>query len=144
MESDGGDNGNFVRMCEHQWMCMGPILAAPIAHICVTLYRDAKTPRQKQLLFGVGIVGSCGLSRLAQFRGESTREASIFTRKEQRKIPPLPPLQNNHFVDSADGMNLAQVVWKDNVFLFRILLSLLDSVAPRCKQYCRVSGMPGL
>lgn len=39
-------------------MYMGPILAAPLAHICVTLYRDAKTPRQKQLLLGVGVVGS--------------------------------------------------------------------------------------
>lgn len=47
-----------VRVRERQWMYLGPILAAPIAHICVTLYRDAKTPRQKQLLFGVGIVGS--------------------------------------------------------------------------------------
>ena len=37
---------------------MGPIVAAPIAHICVTLYRDAKTVRQKQMLLGVGIVGS--------------------------------------------------------------------------------------
>ena len=43
---------------EPQWMYMGPILAAPIAHICVTLYKDAKTPRQKQLLLGVGVVGS--------------------------------------------------------------------------------------
>lgn len=39
-------------------MYLGPIAATPIAHICVTLYRDAKTPRQKQLLLSVGIVGS--------------------------------------------------------------------------------------
>lgn len=43
---------------ERQWIYLGPIIAAPIAHICVTLYRDAKTPRQKQLLLGVGIIGS--------------------------------------------------------------------------------------
>mmetsp|Transcript_15900 Transcript_15900/g.32005 ORF Transcript_15900/g.32005 Transcript_15900/m.32005 type:complete len:152 (-) Transcript_15900:128-583(-) len=41
-----------------QWMYLGPIMAAPIAHICVSLYRTAKTPRQKQLLVGVGVVGS--------------------------------------------------------------------------------------
>ena len=35
-----------------------PIAAIPIAHIAVTLYRDAKTPRQKQLIAGVGILGS--------------------------------------------------------------------------------------
>ena len=46
------------RVRERQWIYVGPIAAAPIAHICVTLYRDAKTPRAKQLLFGVGIVGS--------------------------------------------------------------------------------------
>ena len=46
------------RVRERQWIYLGPIAAAPIAHICVTLYRDAKTPRAKQLLFGVGIVGS--------------------------------------------------------------------------------------
>lgn len=32
-------------------------MAAPIAHICVTLYRDAQ-PRQKKYLLGVGIIGS--------------------------------------------------------------------------------------
>ena len=43
---------------ERQWMYLGPIIAAPIAHVSVTLYRSAKTQRAKQLLFGVGIVGS--------------------------------------------------------------------------------------
>jgi hypothetical protein len=80
-------------------------------------------------------MGSCGLSRLAQFRGESTQEANTLGREKSN-------LQNNHFVDY--DMTLAQVVWKDNVLMFRILLSLLDSVAPRYKQYCRVSGMSGL
>jgi hypothetical protein len=47
-----------ARVRERQWMYLGPIAAAPIAHICVTLYRDAKTPRTKQLLLSVGIVGS--------------------------------------------------------------------------------------
>lgn len=47
-----------VRVRKTQWMYLGPIVAAPLAHICVTLYRDAKTPRQKQLLFGIGIIGS--------------------------------------------------------------------------------------
>lgn len=33
-------------------------MAAPIAHIAVTLYRSAKTPQQKRWIMGVGIVGS--------------------------------------------------------------------------------------
>ena len=47
-----------MKVRERQWMYLGPIAATPIAHICVTLYRDAKTPRQKQLLLGLGIMGS--------------------------------------------------------------------------------------
>lgn len=43
---------------ERQWMYLGPIAAAPLAHIAVTLYRDAKTVRQKQFIIGVGIIGS--------------------------------------------------------------------------------------
>jgi hypothetical protein len=48
----------MARVRERQWIYLGPIAAAPIAHICVTLYRDAKTPRAKSLLLGVGVVGS--------------------------------------------------------------------------------------
>ena len=48
----------MARVRERQWIYLGPIAAAPIAHICVTLYRDAKTPQAKRLLFGVGIIGS--------------------------------------------------------------------------------------
>lgn len=43
---------------ERQWIYLGPILATPLAHISVTLYRDAKTKQQKQFLLGVGIIGS--------------------------------------------------------------------------------------
>ena len=43
---------------ERQWMYLGPIVAAPLAHIAVTLYRSAKTPQQKQLILGVGVIGS--------------------------------------------------------------------------------------
>uniref|UniRef100_A0A7S3LEZ2 Uncharacterized protein n=1 Tax=Amphora coffeiformis TaxID=265554 RepID=A0A7S3LEZ2_9STRA len=52
------DQTETVRVRQAQWMYLGPIVAAPLAHICVTLYRNAKTPRQKQLLLGVGIIGS--------------------------------------------------------------------------------------
>ena len=47
---------------ERQWMYLGPIAATPLAHISVTLYRDAKTPRQKQLLLGVGILGCTAMT----------------------------------------------------------------------------------
>ena len=51
-----------TRLRERQWMYLGPIAAAPLAHIAVTLYRDAKTPRQKQLILGVGVIGSTTLT----------------------------------------------------------------------------------
>ena len=35
-----------------------PSAAAPLAHICVTLYHSAKTPRQKQVLLVGGVIGS--------------------------------------------------------------------------------------
>lgn len=46
------------RVRERQWIYLGPILAAPMAHIAVTLYRSAKTPFQKQMLLWGGIVGT--------------------------------------------------------------------------------------
>ena len=51
-----------VHIRERQWMYLGPIAATPFAHIAVTLYRDAKTARQKQLLLGVGILGSTAMT----------------------------------------------------------------------------------
>jgi hypothetical protein len=61
---DNADTDKEVlhRVRERQWMYLGPILAAPIAHISVSLYKSAKTPRQKQLLMGVGIIGSTALT----------------------------------------------------------------------------------
>lgn len=56
------DNRHLVQVRERQWLYLGPIAATPFAHIAVTLYRDAKTPRQKQLLLGVGILGSTALT----------------------------------------------------------------------------------
>jgi hypothetical protein len=46
------------RVRERQWMYLGPIAAAPIAHICVTMYKSAKTPAQKRMWLWGGIVGS--------------------------------------------------------------------------------------
>ena len=43
---------------ERQWLYLGPIAAAPIAHICVTLYRGSTNPQTKRLLLGAGIIGS--------------------------------------------------------------------------------------
>jgi hypothetical protein len=56
------DDRHLVHVRERQWMYLCPIAATPFAHIAVTLYRDAKTPRQKQLLLGVGILGSTALT----------------------------------------------------------------------------------
>lgn len=49
------DHLHLVR--ERQWMYLGPIAAAPLAHICVTLYQNAKTPLHKRLIMG-GVIGS--------------------------------------------------------------------------------------
>lgn len=43
-------------------MYLGPIFAAPLAHIGVSLYRSAKTKPQKHLIVGVGIIGSTALT----------------------------------------------------------------------------------
>jgi hypothetical protein len=51
------DPEQYTRVRERQWIYLGPILAAPLAHIGVTLYRSAKTARQRQLLVAA-IVGS--------------------------------------------------------------------------------------
>jgi hypothetical protein len=51
-----------ARVRERQWIYLGPIVAAPLAHIAVTLHRTATTPRAKQLIFGVGIVGSTAVT----------------------------------------------------------------------------------
>jgi hypothetical protein len=57
MKSDQSNQEVMTRVRERQWIYLGPIMAAPIAHICVTLYRDAP-PRQKKYLLGFGIIGS--------------------------------------------------------------------------------------
>lgn len=46
-----------ARARQKQWMYWAPVALAPLPYICVTLYRSAKTPAQKQLLVGVGIIG---------------------------------------------------------------------------------------
>ena len=54
---DVRDDAVKYRVRERQWMYLGPILAAPVAHVFVTLYQSAKTPAQKRL-FLTGVVGS--------------------------------------------------------------------------------------
>lgn len=51
-------SSNATQFRQRQWMYLGPIAATPLAHISVTLYRDAKTQKQRQLILGVGIIGS--------------------------------------------------------------------------------------
>jgi hypothetical protein len=60
--NNNNTDSHRVYVRERQWMYLGPIAATPFAHIAVTLYRDAKTPRQKQLLLGVGILGSTAMT----------------------------------------------------------------------------------
>jgi hypothetical protein len=51
-------SSNATQFRQRQWMYLGPIAATPLAHISVTLYREAKTQKQRQLILGVGIIGS--------------------------------------------------------------------------------------
>jgi hypothetical protein len=43
---------------ERQWLYLGPIAAAPLAHISVTRDRHAKTTLPRRLIVGVGILGA--------------------------------------------------------------------------------------
>jgi len=51
-----------IAVLERQWIYLGPILAAPLAHIAVSMYRHAKTPQQKKLVIWGGVVGSATFS----------------------------------------------------------------------------------
>jgi hypothetical protein len=51
-------NNATVHYRKQQWIYLGPILAAPLSHVAVTLYRSAKTPRQKQMIVSYGIIGT--------------------------------------------------------------------------------------
>lgn len=52
----------LVPVRERQWVYLGPIFAAPLAHIGVTLYRASNTKQQKQIIMGLGILGSTMLT----------------------------------------------------------------------------------
>jgi hypothetical protein len=55
---DEAPDAVVARVRERQWIYLGPILAAPVAHIAVTFYRSAKTPLQRKWILGVGVIGS--------------------------------------------------------------------------------------
>lgn len=38
-------------------MYWGPVALAPVPYICVSLYRNAKTPQAKSMLLGIGMIG---------------------------------------------------------------------------------------
>ena len=46
-----------ARVRENQMKYWAPLAVAPIPYICVSLYRNAKTPQAKQFLVGVGMIG---------------------------------------------------------------------------------------
>ena len=45
-----------------QWVYLGPILAAPLAHIAVSSYRLAKSPWAKRAIFFGGVLGATAFS----------------------------------------------------------------------------------
>lgn len=46
-----------VKTRNRTMMYWGPVAVAPIPYICVSLYRNAKTPQAKSMLLGVGMIG---------------------------------------------------------------------------------------
>ncbi|GFH44169.1 hypothetical protein CTEN210_00643 [Chaetoceros tenuissimus] len=101
----------FVR--ERQWMYLGPIAATPIAHIAVTLYRDAKTPRQKQLIAGVGILGSSVMTLgmrlyLMSHAGYPGQEASL--EKTRERILEVSKEEKNEIVNPSIGKIVKQAM----------------------------------
>ncbi|KAG7360398.1 hypothetical protein IV203_035497 [Nitzschia inconspicua] len=52
------NEASVVRVRERQWIYLGPIMAAPVAHIAVTLYQSAKTAQQRKWILALGVVGS--------------------------------------------------------------------------------------
>ena len=46
-----------ARVRDNQMKYWAPLAVAPIPYICVSLYRNAKTPQAKQFLIGVGMIG---------------------------------------------------------------------------------------
>lgn len=76
----------MTRVRERQWIYLGPIMAAPIAHICVTLYRDAP-PRQKKYLLGVGIIGStvCTVGMRLYLMGHAGYAGGVNTQMSERE-----------------------------------------------------------
>lgn len=60
MSADSPSDASPMRT--RQWMYIGPIIAAPIAHVAVSSYRLAKTRRARLAIVGVGIVGATAAS----------------------------------------------------------------------------------
>ena len=84
---------------ERQWLYLGPIAAAPIAHICVTLYRGSTNPQTKRLLLGAGIIGStvatvgmrlCLMNHAGYPGGNNShatqREIAVSSREEKERV----------------------------------------------------------
>ena len=51
-----------VRLRRAQWIYLGPLMAAPLAHIAVSGYRHAKTPFQKRAVLFGGVAGATAFS----------------------------------------------------------------------------------
>lgn len=105
-QSRNAEEEGLFLVRERQWMYLGPIAATPIAHIAVTLYRDAKTPRQKQLIAGVGILGSSVMTLgmrlyLMSHAGYPGQEASV--EKTRKRILEVSEQEKNEIVNPSIG-----------------------------------------
>lgn len=105
-QSRNAEEEGLFLVRERQWMYLGPIAATPIAHIAVTLYRDAKTPRQKQLIAGVGILGSSVMTLgmrlyLMSHAGYPGQEASV--ENTRKRILEVSEQEKNEIVNPSIG-----------------------------------------
>ena len=72
-----------ARAREKQWMYWAPVAVAPVPYICVSLYRSAKTPLQRQALVGVGMVGipiATYMARVYLMNNSATPQQAISAR----------------------------------------------------------------
>jgi hypothetical protein len=105
-QSRNAEEEGLFLVRERQWMYLGPIAATPIAHIAVTLYRDAKTPRQKQLIAGVGILGSSVMTLgmrlyLMSHAGYPGQEANV--EKTRKRILEVSEQEKNEIFNPSIG-----------------------------------------
>eukprot|EP00730_Choanoeca_flexa_P016856 TRINITY_DN8045_c0_g1_i1.p2 TRINITY_DN8045_c0_g1~~TRINITY_DN8045_c0_g1_i1.p2 ORF type:complete len:110 (+),score=10.74 TRINITY_DN8045_c0_g1_i1:280-609(+) len=95
---DPGSQNSHGWFRSKQWIYLGPIIAAPTTHICVTLYRQTPKHRRRAMIWG-GILGTTTLAianRLFLMHhswdpdGQTVLQDRMSTPEEEKTSLPLP------------------------------------------------------